>query len=215
MPSNQIVLGKAEILEDLERVGANGHLLIAHGEEDIARLEMRGEVLEALDTRGIALGHHEHHLVLEDVEAARLVDEAELFEVVHLLLRSGDEHVRLSTLLDLVAELARRSQGEQDLRFAELRRDLVERLGERGRCEDGELMLRVRVSPACTSRACGETERCRARDEGPAIDAHAVSFPCGRRLAGLISARTLINWAAMDTAISAGVSARISSPIGR
>lgn len=88
---------------------AHGNVRVAHGELDVASLEVLGELVEAVDVSGIALGHHERDLVLQDVEARVALDEVEALlvaadvrgvELVHLLLAGGDEHVALRALLD-------------------------------------------------------------------------------------------------------------------
>ena len=149
-------LVKAEVLQDLLRVLAHRHVGVAHGHLDVAGLEVGLEVVEALDALGVAGGHHERHLVLEDVEARVALDEVEALgvlalrvgrvELVHLLLAGGDEDVGLGALLDLGLEGARRVEVEGDLDAGLLREllgRLLEALGEARRGEDLDLLAGV------------------------------------------------------------------------
>ena len=114
-------------------------------------LELLGHIVKALDGLGIAIGHAERDLVLEDVKASVMVDEIETIfvaragtgiKLVHLLLASGDKDVTVCTLLNLGLEGARGVKVEADTYalvgcLEEVAR-LGERLGERGCRKDEE-----------------------------------------------------------------------------
>ena len=148
--SGQVILGELVVGEDLLGVLAHGHVGVAHGELDVAGLEVLGEVFEAVDVLGVAIGDDEGDLVLEDVEAGVVLDEVKALLVVllglgvkgvHLLLAGGDEDVALGALLDLGLEGARGIEVEGDL-DALLAREglggLGEALGHGGGGEDGD-----------------------------------------------------------------------------
>ena len=144
-------------------------------------LELFGHVIEALDGLGVAVGHAERDLVLEDVKARIVVDEVETFVVagsgagiklVHLLLAGGDEDVAVCPLLNLCLEGARRVEVEANVHavigcFEEVAR-LGERLGERGRRKDDERLCLCRGRGVCRHRVCGLGLRASARHQSKA-----------------------------------------------
>ena len=97
--------------QDLLRVLAHGHVGAAHGHQQRAVFQKPGQLVKALHALGVALGHHQDHLVLQQVQAAAFQDEIQAIgvdlglrgdiQLVHLLLSRGDEQVAVRALLDL------------------------------------------------------------------------------------------------------------------
>ena len=141
--------------EDLLRVLADGHVAVAHGEEDVAGLERLDQLVKALDALGIALGDDQGDLVLQQIHAAALQHEVEpvgvllrvagYVERVHLLGSGGNEQIAFRTLLDLGLQRAGGvevvSDGHAGIGGLVHGLDLRHRLGHRGGGEDDELDL--------------------------------------------------------------------------
>ena len=107
----QLFLIQAIEVEYLLCILAYRHIAVAHGHEDIARLQQLGQLVKALDALGVAFGNREDNLVFQEVDAAALQHKVQSVRVllgiaggiqcVHLLRCGRDEDIAVRTLLDL------------------------------------------------------------------------------------------------------------------
>ena len=187
--------------QDLLGVLADRHVAVAHGEQDVARLQVLGERIKAVNALGVAFGHGERDLVFQQINAAALEHKVQPLgvdrrvrggvQLVHLLLARGNEQVADCALLDLGLERAGGVEIESQRHIGRdglvVLRDLVQGFGQARRREYGQLDRIGGFAAAlggfvrrvgCVAAACGQAERHRRGQQPCKCFFHVVFLLC-------------------------------------
>ena len=100
------------------------------------------QLVKGTDVLAALFRDDQHDLILQQVLARAIGEQARLLEGIHLLLGSGEEQVRIAAILDGLLQRARAAVVEHDLDVRVLSlivlADLIHDIGQARRCRDVE-----------------------------------------------------------------------------